>query len=98
MFASLLKYFKQLIESNNKPSTTKLWYHLGNIVVTYILIHKEHTNPASITWEFLAVYSAIIGGSYFFGKKLKADTAKPEPIQKDTPAADQQSDKDQSPQ
>lgn len=76
MLRKLLQYFKQLIEQNNKPSTTKLWYHLGNIVVTYILIHKEHTSPSSITWEFLAVYSAIIGGSYFFGKKLKADVTK----------------------
>lgn len=76
MLRKLLQYFKQLIEQNNKPSTTKLWYHVGNIVVTYILIHKEHTRPDSITWEFLAVYSAIIGGSYFFGKKLKVDATK----------------------
>lgn len=48
---------------NGKLSTTKLWMHVANLILSWKVIAMD-----SIDWEVMATYGAIVGGSYVASK------------------------------
>ena len=53
-------------EKTGKLSTTKIWMHVANATMTHVMYRQE-----AITWELMAAYGAIVGGSYVGGKFLR---------------------------
>jgi len=49
-----------LTDSRTKRlSASKLWLHIGNIILSYVMLNHE-----SADWELMATYGAVVAGSY----------------------------------
>jgi len=44
---------------NGRLSASKLWLHIANGIMSYIMLHSD-----SVDWELLTAYGGIVGGSY----------------------------------
>lgn len=53
-------------EKTGKLSTTKIWMHIANGIMSYVMLHQD-----VVSWELLSAYGAIVGGSYMAGKFLR---------------------------
>lgn len=52
--------------NTGKLSTTKLWMHVANVIMSKIML----TQPL-VDWELLTAYGAIVGGSYIASMLVK---------------------------
>ena len=53
-------------DQNGRLSASKLWTNIAYGVSTYIVIERTH----DMTWDFLLVYMAVVGGSEIAKKFL----------------------------
>ena len=44
---------------NGRLSASKLWLHIGNGIMSWIMLQSD-----SVDWELLTAYGGIVGGSY----------------------------------
>jgi hypothetical protein len=46
-------------EKSGRLSATKLWLHVANIIMSKVMLEQQ-----SVSWELLAAYGAVVGGSH----------------------------------
>lgn len=59
---------------DGKLSTTKIWMNVANIILSWKVIAMD-----SIEWDIMAVYGAIVGGSYVASKFISMKFSGPQP-------------------
>lgn len=55
--------FELVTGDDGKLSTTKIWMNIANLVLSWKVVKMD-----SIEWDVMAVYGAIVGGSYIAAK------------------------------
>ena len=55
-----------LDEKKQTLSTTKIWMHIANVTMTWVVLHQPTVEP-----DMLLFYGAIVGGSYVGGKLIR---------------------------
>lgn len=62
-----LCFFDLLVDSAGKLSASKIWFHVANIIMSKVMLTQQN-----VSWELLAAYGAVCGGSHIASLWLKS--------------------------